>query len=265
MIDIHSHILYGVDDGSESLEMSLEMLRLSEASGVSDIIATPHVNRKGIVPDWAELQERREELQRAADKARIEITIHLGAEVELNGATMDLLQKCTETREYCLADSRYVLIELTNQTRPSIAENMLNTLQLRGYWPVLAHIERFPQLLEEPDQLLSWIRSGVLCQCNAGSFTGEFGPKVKERVRTLYRNGVIHLLGSDGHRTAFRTTDMREAREELARLAHKEQRQDLWQSATANADQILWDRVCYPEVSDHWQSQKRGLLSRLFG
>lgn len=264
MIDIHSHILYGVDDGSESLEMSLEMLRLSEASGVSDIIATPHVNRKGIVPDWVDLQERVEALQSAANEARIEIAIHLGAEIELNGATMELLKKCTASHTYCLADSRYVLIELTDQTRPNIAENMLNTLLMRGYWPILAHVERFPQLLEDPDRLLAWIRNGVLCQCNAGSFTGEFGPKVQERARTLYRNGVVHMLGSDGHRTTFRTTDMREAREELARLARKEQRQDLWHSATGNADRILWDRVCYPEMPDHWQAQKRGLLSRLF-
>ena len=74
MIDIHSHILYGVDDGSESREMSLEMLRMSEASGVTDIFATPHVNRKGLVPDWTDLQAKAADLQRAADEAGI----HLG-------------------------------------------------------------------------------------------------------------------------------------------------------------------------------------------
>lgn len=134
MIDIHSHILYGVDDGSESREMSLEMLRMSEASGVTDIFATPHVNRKGLVPDWTDLQAKAAELQRAADEAGIQITIHLGAEVELNGATMDLLKECKDDRAYCLGGSHYVLIELTDRTRPNIAENMLYTLQLRGYW-----------------------------------------------------------------------------------------------------------------------------------
>ena len=265
MIDIHSHILYGIDDGSESLEMSLEMLRLSEASGVTDIIATPHVNRKGLVPDWTDLQAKAAELQRAADEAGIQITIHLGAEVELNGATMDLLKECKDDRAYCLGGSHYVLIELTDQTRPNIAENMLYTLQLRGYWPVLAHIERFPQLLEEPDRLLGWIEKGILCQCNTGSFTGYFGPKVKERVRTLYQNGVIHLLGSDGHRTAFRTTDIREAHEELERLARKEKRDDLWQTATANTEFILKGRVLYPEVPERWHKKKKGFFSRLFG
>ena len=265
MIDIHSHILYGVDDGSESQAMSLEMLRMSVASGVTDIIATPHVNRKGLVPIWSDLQARVEELRRAAAAADIHIAIHLGAEVELNGATMDLLKECKDDRAYCLGGSHYVLIELTDRTRPNIAENMLSTLQLRGYWPVLAHIERFPQLLEEPDRLLGWIEKGILCQCNTGSFTGYFGPKVKERVRTLYQNGVIHLLGSDGHRTAFRTTDIREAHEELERLARKEKRDDLWQTATANAALILKDRVCYPDVPDHWHVKKRGFFSRLFG
>lgn len=265
MIDIHSHILYGVDDGSESREMSLEMLRMSEASGVTDIFATPHVNRKGLVPDWTDLQAKAAELQRAADEAGIQITIHLGAEVELNGATMDLLKECKDDRAYCLGGSHYVLIELTDRTRPNIAENMLYTLQLRGYWPVLAHIERFPQLLEEPDRLLGWIEKGILCQCNTGSFTGYFGPKVKERVRTLYQNGVIHLLGSDGHRTAFRTTDIREAHEELERLARKEKRDDLWQTATASAEFILKGRVLYPEVPERWHKKKKGFFSRLFG
>ena len=134
-----------------------------------------------------------------------------------------------------------------------------------NYWPILAHIERFPQLLEEPDRLLGWIERGILCQCNTGSFTGYFGPKVKERVRTLYQNGVIHLLGSDGHRMAFRTTDIREAHEELERLARKEKRDDLWQTATANAEFILKGSVLFPEVPERWHKKKKGFFSRLFG
>lgn len=263
MIDIHSHILPNIDDGSENMEMSLEMLRMSVASGVTDIIATPHVNRHGVIPAWQTIEEKAEELRQEAAKAQIPIRIHTGAEIELNG---DVLRFLSEgSRDYCLAGSRYVLLEFTDQTQPDIAEQMLFTLQLRGFWPVLAHIERFPRLLADKERLLAWIEKGILYQCNTGSFTGYFGPHCQERVEELYHNGVIHLLGSDGHRVKFRTTDIREAHEVLDKLAAKEKKESLWQQAERNAAFILKGRVLYPEVPDHWQKKKKGFFSRFFG
>lgn len=263
MIDIHSHIIPGIDDGSESMEMSLEMLRMSVASGVTDIIATPHVNRRGVIPAWDEITQRAEELRAAAREAGIGIQIHTGAEVELNGDTMRFLTE--GSRAYCMAESPYVLLEFTDQTQLDIAENMLYTLQLRGYWPILAHIERYPRLIAEPDRMLKWLEKGILYQCNTGSFTGYFGSHCQERVEALYHNGIIHFLGSDGHRVEFRTTDIREAHEAISRLAAKEKGEDLWEQATDNAGYILRGRILYPDVPDRWRKKKRGLLRRLFG
>lgn len=261
MIDIHAHILDHIDDGSESRSMSLAMLRLSAASGVVDIIATPHVNRQGLIPPWHTIKEKIWALRRDAAFEGIPLRIHAGAEIELNGDVLRFLQ--AGSHDYCLAGTSYVLLELTNQTPLDLAAQMLYTLQLRGFSPILAHIERYARLFAEPDRLFDWLKRGVLYQCNAGSFTGEFGPELQKRVQDLYRNRLIHFLGSDGHRTAFRTTDMRAARAELLRLAKKEKpHEDLWQLAAQNGEAMLRGRVLYPPVPAHWQDKPRGLLRR---
>lgn len=110
------------------------------------------------------------------------------------------------------------------------------------------------------------MNKGVLAQCNTGSFTGYFGSKLQQRVRDLYRNGMIHFLGSDGHRVEFRTTDIRKAHEELDRLAAKDKPHvNLWNTATRNAEYILKNRVFYPDLPSHWQKEKKGFFHRLFG
>lgn len=139
MIDIHSHILYDIDDGSESLDMSLQMLRMSVDSGVTDIIATPHVNRQGHIPAWQTILDKVAALQEEADKAQIPIRIYTGAEVEINGDALRFMKENHD--DYCLAGSRYVMLELTDQSQPDIVEKMIYELQMRGFLPLLAHEE----------------------------------------------------------------------------------------------------------------------------
>ena len=184
--------------------------------------------------------------------------------MELNGDTLRFMKENHD--DYCLAGSRYVMLELTDQSQPDIVEKMIYELQMRGFLPLLAHVERYERLMERPETLLAWMNKGVLAQCNTGSFTGYFGSKLQQRVRDLYRNGMIHFLGSDGHRVEFRTTDIREAHEELDRLAAKDKPHvNLWNMATRNAEYILKNRVFYPDLPSHWQKEKKGFFHRLFG
>lgn len=264
MIDIHSHILPAIDDGSKDMEMTLSMLHLSVASGVTDIIATPHVNRGGHIPPWEKIEEKMAQVTDAAAKEHLPIHIYSGAEIELNGDVLRFLKE--GSRDYCLAGSPYILLELTDQSQPDIAERMIYELQLRGFWPILAHVERYEQLMNHPYILISWAKKGILLQCNIGSFTGYFGHHLQQHVENLYRNHMVHFLGSDGHRTEFRTTDMRQGQETLQTLQQEQHnRQDLWQDATRNASRILDGRVLYPDVPDCWQVKKKGLWQRLFG
>lgn len=177
MIDIHSHILYDIegDDGSRSLDMSLGMLRQAAASGVTDMFATPHMHRRGVVPSWASIVERAEQLQEEADKAGIPIRIHTGAEVSFDADTMNYLPD--GGTDYCLAGTHYILIELLPSSAPESTGRLIYELQLRGYQPILAHPERYPHIMEKPDHLLRWIEKGLLTQSNIGSFSGQFKEK----------------------------------------------------------------------------------------
>lgn len=177
MIDIHSHILYDIegDDGSRSLDMSLGMLRQAAASGVTDMFATPHMHRRGVVPSWASIVERAEQLQEEADKAGIPVCIHTGAEVSFDADTMNYLPD--GGTDYCLAGTHYILIELLPSSAPESTGRLIYELQLRGYQPILAHPERYPHIMEKPDHLLHWIEKGLLTQSNIGSFSGQFKEK----------------------------------------------------------------------------------------
>ena len=135
MIDMHSHILADIDDGSKSLDMSLEMLRMAANSGTTDIIATPHINRQGVIPPWADILDKVKLLQQKAKAASININIHSGAEV---GFDYDALRFIKEgSRDYCLAGSRYILVEFTEQSQPDQAEKLLYELMLRGFIQLL--------------------------------------------------------------------------------------------------------------------------------
>jgi len=259
MIDIHSHILYGIDDGSQSVEMSLEMLRMSAASEVTDIFATPHVNRRGVVPEWSVITAKTAELQQQAQAAGIPIRIHTGAEVELNYDTLQFIQ--AGSRDYCLAGSRYILCECTAQSQPDQAEALLYELMLREFVPILAHPERYDRIMTRPSRVLEWMHNGVLAQCNIGSFKGSFGKDTQVRAENLLGHDMVTFLGSDAHRVESRSTDMREGLEAIEAMGGT----DTWDTCTFNAKRILEDRVLYPELPEHWDKPKKGLLSRLFG
>ncbi len=129
MIDIHSHILYDIegDDGSRSLDMSLGMLRQAAASGVTDMFATPHMHRRGVVPSWDSIVERAEQLQEEADKAGIPVRIYTGAEVSFDADTMNYLPD--GGTDYCLAGTHYILIELLPSSAPESTGRLIYELQ----------------------------------------------------------------------------------------------------------------------------------------
>lgn len=244
MIDVHSHILYDIegDDGSRSLEMSLEMLRQASLSGVTEIIATPHMHRRGVVPTWDSIQERVATLQEEAGKAGIPIHIYAGAEVSFDADTLNYLLE--GKRDYCIAGTSYILIELLPTSTPEGTGRLLYELQLRGYFPILAHPERYTHIMEKPDHLLHWIENGLLIQSNIGSFSGQFGEEAEAYVKWLYNHKAIHLIGSDAHRTDWRNADTRDFREKLCDYTGSA---DFIEECTRHASLILRNRIYYAD------------------
>lgn len=263
MIDIHSHILYDIegDDGSRSLDMSLGMLRQAVDSGVTDIIATPHMHRRGVVPTWYSIQERVSSLQKEADKAGIDIHIYSGAEVSFDADTLNYLPK--DGTDYCLAGTHYILIELLPTSAPENTERLIYELQLRGYLPILAHPERYKHIMEKPKYLFHWIEKGLLAQSNIGSFSGQFGEKTESYVKMLYDHKAIHLLGSDAHRTDWRNADTRKFQKQLIDYTGNTEFID---SCTEHASMILRNRIYYADPPlRKVEKKKKGFFARLFG
>ena len=194
MIDIHSHILNNVDDGSDSLEDTLNILRKAEKAGFSDIILTPHYieNYYDNTKDF--INKKINELKQSLYREEIIVNLHQGNEIMLTDNTPKLLQ---EWKIVSLANSRYVLFELPFSNRMLNFENIIFELKEIGAIPVLAHPERYLYIQENPDELLEMLNLGILLQSNYGSFMGLYGKKAKTTAELLLKNKLIHFLGSD--------------------------------------------------------------------
>lgn len=262
MIDIHSHILPKLDDGAANVEVSLGLLKLAVAAGTTEIIATPHVLSNTERPEWATIKQNVAMLQELAANEGLAIKIHAGAELELNWEMFELLE--AESAAYCLAGSRYVLLELPSQTIPTYTEEFFYKLQLLGKQAIIAHPERHPKLMRHPSILAEWIKNGVLTQCNAGSFSGLFGSAVQGFVEQLLQRNMVYFLGSDAHRLEGRNTDMRVAQALWEKNSATEKLKEIME---INPRFILEDKYLATQTPLAEQSPKggRSFWSKLFG
>ena len=242
-IDIHSHIIPGVDDGSPDLETSLGLLRMAAENGTTDIIATPHVIDVSTTLTWDAIRRYVEALQKEADDRGIPIKIHPGAETELNWDLLELIRQ--DHSAFCLAGSRYCLMEMPSLMLPPHLEEMIYELQLLDIVPVLAHPERQMQLMEQPQKLLDLLHRGCVAQSNGGSLTGVFGPKVHNNVHRLLNRNMIAFMGSDAHNLRHRNTDLKGAREKLEQHWGAEAATELLETRPLH---ILQNKALPPEL-----------------
>lgn len=196
MIDIHAHILPGVDDGAGSIEESLAMARLAVSEGVTTILTTSHS------AEWFKLGPRTkmvaqiESLQHAFDSEGVPLQLRPGMEIYMTPETpADLVAG----RAWGLASSRYLLVEVAFQSWPAYAEQVLFELQVAGYIPILAHPERYGAVQRDPNIMYTLAERGVLGQVTALSLTGGNGPEVQQCAYTLLDHGLVQFIASDGH------------------------------------------------------------------
>jgi protein-tyrosine phosphatase len=196
MIDLHSHFLYGVDDGAENSDITIQMLAQAESVGISKLLATPHVNDM-TSPVIAHLIKKSfHEIFQLIRKAKISVQIKLAGEVNLLASKLDL-----EEYEWVVIGqkNKYMLVETPFQSLPDRYSTNLYDLRLQKITPVLAHPERNVKLQNQPEQLINWIHQGCLIQADAGSITGQFGKKCQRFAERLLKARAIHVVGSDAH------------------------------------------------------------------
>jgi protein-tyrosine phosphatase len=195
VIDLHSHVLPGLDDGVRSLDEALDLARQAAAEGIVGLAATPHVRED--YPTTADQMEAGvEELRRAVGEAGIPIEILHGAEV-----AVDLLSSVSDELErLTLAQSgKYLLLEMPYSGSPVLLEPSIKALLARGVTPILAHPERNPDVQDRPERMRSLVELGALLQVTASSIEGRFGKNVLTAAERLLRLGLVHLLAGDAH------------------------------------------------------------------
>lgn len=207
MLDLHSHILPGVDDGAASLEDALEIARAAAEDGTQGIAATPHV--RGDYPTTAErMQAGVAELEAAIGAEGIPLQIYPGGEIAL-----DRLGSLApdELRRFGLAGSRYVLLEFPYQGWPLDLGQRLFELEMLGLVPVLAHPERSAEVRAAPKRLAPLVDGGALVQVTAASLDGRLGSRTRATALELVESGLAHLIASDAHSAEVREVGMRDA------------------------------------------------------
>jgi protein-tyrosine phosphatase len=207
MIDLHSHILRGIDDGARTLEDSLDIARAAVADGIVAIAGTPHVR-----DDWpteaALMEERVAELRAALEAEGIPLDLFSGGEISIG--YLPLLEP-EELGRFALGGSRHLLVETPYYGWPLALPDLLASLLEQGFVPVLAHPERNAEVAANLQALVPLVDSGVLIQVTAASLDGRIGRRAFECARLLVREGLAHLLASDAHHASVREVGMAEA------------------------------------------------------
>jgi protein-tyrosine phosphatase len=221
MIDIHAHILPGVDDGAKNWEQSLEMARMAVADGITVMVATPHLF-KGRTIDPSRLNTKKMILQHVAQlrdklyEEKIPLEIVPGCDFPLGFESLKLLD---DGGALTINDAnRYLLLELPDTALPPALEGICFHLQSRGITPIITHPERHIIIQEMPYKLKRLIDLGCLVQMTGNSLTGWFGRGVKKISRQLVKLGYIHVLATDAHDPKRRPPLLSQAVTELSRL-----------------------------------------------
>ncbi len=210
MVDIHTHVLPGLDDGARTLETSIEMVRIAAATGTTDLVASPHANLEFRF-DPAVADAKLAELAAASNHS---IRLHRGCDFHLSYENIeDALQN---PRKYTIAGGRYLLVEFPDVLIPRGIEAVFDRMLAAGMAPVITHPERNFLLHARIEQMRAWAAQGCLLQVTAQSFLGRFGAEARGCAEKLMKAGLAHVVASDAHDTEDRPPRLELAYEHVA-------------------------------------------------
>jgi len=201
MIDIHAHILPGVDDGPETLEESIQLVEMAIEEGITDIVVTPHAYSPQFDVPKEKVYEKLNLLIKEINDRNLSIQLHAGQELRIQ----DVLAHKLEVGEaLSLGGSKYVLVELPSGAVPAYTVNIIQQILNLNKVPIIAHPERNRAIAEKPSRLERLINHGALAQVTAGSLSGHFGKGVQKLSLQLVEANLVHCYGSDVHSAKIR-------------------------------------------------------------
>ena len=225
MIDVHSHLLYGIDDGSRTLEESIYIINKLKSIGITDIILTPHYIKDSLyVSPKNENLRLLKELQSKLNEKKIGVNLYLGNEIYID-EDIELLLKKNEISS--LNDSKYLLIELPMSGEKENYTDIFLDLINAGYIVVLAHPERYHSFQKDFNKIYELNDIGILFQCNIGSMIGEYGSNAKKVLKRMLKEDLVYMFGTDIHRNKKDYNFLENAKNKIRRIVSEEKLNDL--------------------------------------
>ena len=215
MIDLHNHLLPGIDDGPADLEAALEMARAAVEAGITTMVCTPHMGHRYPETTGRTIQAAVAALANELRRAEIPLEVAAGAEL-----TVEVVRELNdrELLDASLGQRGWLMIESPFEGWPIRLAQMIAVLEIRGFRVIIAHPERAEAIQHSPDRLRDLVGRGALVQSNASSILGGHGRLVTQTVENLMRNELIHVFASDAHSAQWRPPGLEEARARAARL-----------------------------------------------
>ena len=247
LVDIHCHILPGIDDGSKDWDTSIKLAKAAVKDGVTHAICTPHTLNGRYTNHKDDIIWLTDLYQKKLDEAKIPLTVFPGQEVRLSGDLIDALDN--DDILFCDEDGTYMLLEFPSEDVPTYAQDTIFKIMQRGVTPIIVHPERNSRILKEPEILQGMLEQGCLVQITASSYTGVFGDKIEEMSRKLIAAEQGCTFASDAHDLPRRQYQLSEA---YQKMSH-EFGQDLAQQWQDNARSIING----DPVQMDWQPLKR--------
>jgi protein-tyrosine phosphatase len=265
LIDLHTHILPAIDDGSDSLETSLAMARIAVGDGITVMACTPHIYPGLYMNHSAGIHAERDKLQTALDTYKIPLRLVVGADAHL---VPELLEGLKSGRVPTINGSKYFLLEPSHHVAPPHFEQSVFETMAAGFQPVLTHPERLVWIEQHYDTFVALAHRGVWMQITAAAVLGKFGKRARYWSERMLDEGLVHILASDAHTTSMRSPRMAEAVERVAsRVGQEEALRQVLGRPQAILDNLDPAAVMPPpglRDGDAHQAKSKGFFQRLF-
>lgn len=217
--DIHCHIIPHVDDGAQSSEQALKMIHIAYENGFRSMIATPHYEVGKYDSNRAEIEKNFEKIKALTAQRFPDFKLYLGNEIFYSYGVVDSLE---EGNIFTLAESRYILVEFSPNEKYKHVKSAVRELVNNGYLPILAHCERYQEVMADLDNVEELVDAGAYIQINAHTIAGKYGRGIRKKVIELIRNSLVHFIATDTHSDGHRSPDLQECLKYLRKKTDEE-------------------------------------------